>query len=255
MTILCYHAVQCGWESALAVEPADFARQCAWLSRRRTVLPLDVAMERLDRTGRLPAGEAALTFDDGFESLYEQALGTLGRHGLPASVFLVAQTLTQQGQAVDWVDDPAPAPLTTLSRDQVLEMRDVGVDFQSHSYAHLDLTTLDLAECTRDLRDSREFLEDVLSRRVRYLAYPRGRHDARVREAAEAAGYSRAFALPQKAEPLGPYSLPRVGVFRGNSMTTVKTKALRPYLPVRTHRAFPAVQRVVREVGGWARRS
>ena len=52
----------------------------------------------------------------------------------------------------------------------------------------------------RDLKESRELLGDVLGRRVDLLAYPRGKHDEHVRAAAEKAGFSHAFGLPEEAE-------------------------------------------------------
>jgi peptidoglycan/xylan/chitin deacetylase (PgdA/CDA1 family) len=250
MTVLCYHSVQDDWSSPLAARPAAFAEQCAWLARSRRVIPLSDAVTRLDRSGRLPRGLATLTFDDGFEAMYDIALPVLTRHKLPATVFLVAQTLTDAGQTVDWVDTPPDHPLTTLSRDQVLEMQAQGVDFQSHSYAHLDLTTLSFDECVRDLRESRELLETLLGRPVPLLAYPRGRHNADVQAAAARAGYSSAFTLPEGPERPGPYAIPRVGIYRGNSLANVRIKSSRPYLGLRTGRGYDALRRLRRTVAG-----
>jgi peptidoglycan/xylan/chitin deacetylase (PgdA/CDA1 family) len=245
VTILCYHSVQPGWTSPLNTEPAAFARQAAWLARYRTVIPLAEAMRRLDGSGRLPRGLAALTFDDGFAALHEHALPVLLRHGLPATVFLVAETLTATGRPVDWVDTPPPYPLTTLTVEQVLEMRDAGVEFQSHSWSHRDLTTLDPESCVADLRRSRELLEDLLHRPVRYLAYPRGCNDVYVRRAAAAAGFERSFTLPERPEPVDAHGVPRVGVYQGNQIATLALKCARSYLPVRHHPAFPWVHRAL----------
>lgn len=253
MTVLCYHSVQPEWPSPLAVDPVSFAEHCTWLERRRNVLPLLDAVGRLDRSGRLPRGLAALTFDDGFSGLYDHAMPTLTRHRLPATVFLVAQTLTEAGQPVDWVDTAYGHELTTLTRDQVLEMQSVGLDFQSHSYAHLDLTRLSFGACVQDLRESRELLESLLGRAVRLLAYPRGRHDEKVRTAAARAGYTHAFALPDGPEPVGPYSIPRVGIYRGNGVRNLRIKSARPYLPLRTGRAHDLAQRLGRTTAGWKR--
>lgn len=246
MTILCYHSVQPDWTSPLAVEPAGFAGHCAWLSRSRHVLSLAAAVDRLDSRGRLPRGTAALTFDDGFAALHGHAVPVLQRYSFPATVFLVAATLTAAGHPVDWVDTAHSEPLRTLSREQILHMQDAGVDFQSHSYAHRDLTQLSFAECVADLRDSRELLAELLGRPVRLLAYPRGRHNGQVRAAAERAGYRYAFGLPERAERPGRYAIPRVGIYRGNSASTVRVKSSRAYLPVRTTAAFAAVRRGVR---------
>jgi peptidoglycan/xylan/chitin deacetylase (PgdA/CDA1 family) len=238
MTILCYHAVQPGWASPMAVEPEAFAEHCAWLANRRTVVPLGEAVTRLDRSCRLPRGMAALTFDDGFSGLQEHALPALTRYAIPAAVFLVAQTLAPPGKAVDWVDTAPVEELTTLSVDQVHEMQSAGVQFESHSYAHADLTRLSFEDCVRDLRTSRELLESLLRRPVRFLAYPRGRHNEAVRAAARRAGYSHAFTLPESREAPGPYAVPRVGIFRGNGVRDLRIKSARPYLGVRTGPAY-----------------
>jgi peptidoglycan/xylan/chitin deacetylase (PgdA/CDA1 family) len=251
MTILCYHSVQPGWNSPLAVEPAAFARQAAWFRTSRRVLSLQQALPRLDPSGRLPSGETVLTFDDGFSALYTHALPVLERERLPATVFLVAQTLTASGRPVDWVDTPGPEPLSTLTLDQVLEMQDAGIDFQSHSWAHHDLTHLSEAECVQDLRDSRELLSELLNRPVSVLAYPRGRHNGQVRRAAARAGYTHAFALPEGAEHVDAYALPRVGIYPWNGQLTVRLKVTRPYVRLRTSdRLDRALNRVRRLPGG-----
>lgn len=252
MTVLCYHSVEPDWESPLAVRPEAFVQQAAWLRRSRQVLPVQDALPRLDARGRLPGGAVALTFDDGFAALHEHVLPVLAREKLPATVFLVAETLTPTGRPVDWVDPPGKTPPTTLTIGQVREMQDAGVDFQSHSWAHHDLTGLSYEECLRDLRESREFLSDLLGRQVTLLAYPRGLHDADVRKAAAAAGYSHAFALPETAEEPGDYAIPRVGIYRGNGLLSVRVKAARHYLRVRTSepvaRNARRAKRVVRGV-------
>lgn len=250
MTILCYHAVEPDWTSPMSVAPEDFAAHCAWLAERRAVVPLLEGVRRLDRSGRLPRGTAALTFDDGFSSLYEHALPVLARHALPATVFLVAQTLTQSGQRVDWVDTPPTYELETLDIDQVREMQAAGVRFESHSFSHADLTTLSFEDCVRDLRESRELLESLLGHPVTLLAYPRGRHNHAVRSAAQRAGYSHAFTLPEAKEPSGPYAVPRVGVYHGNSLMELRMKSARPYLGLRTGPAYELLRRGRRATAG-----
>jgi peptidoglycan/xylan/chitin deacetylase (PgdA/CDA1 family) len=145
----------------------------------------------------------------------------------------VADTLTPRGRALDWGDTPHANQQQTLTLDQVLEMQEAGVDFQSHSWAHRDLPSLDPAECVRDLRDSRELLEELLGRAVPLLAYPRGRHDGRVREAAARAGYSHALALPDLPETPGPFAVPRVGIYRGNRVLALRLKCRPNYLRLR----------------------
>jgi peptidoglycan/xylan/chitin deacetylase (PgdA/CDA1 family) len=237
----------------MSVAPEDFAAQCAWLAERRAVVPLLEGIRRMDRSGRLPRGTVSLTFDDGFSSLYDYALPVLSRHAFPATVFLVAQTLIPSGQRVDWVDIPPMYELETLDINQVREMQAAGVRFESHSYSHADLTTLSFEDCVRDLRDSRELLESLLGHPVTLLAYPRGRHNQAVRSAAQRAGYSHAFTLPEAKEPTGPYAVPRVGVYRGNSLMELRMKSARRYLDLRTGPAYELLRRGRRATAGTRR--
>lgn len=250
MSVLCLHTVDPDWESPLALSPDAFEACCAWLTRNRRVVDLGSAVEMMDRSWRLPRGVAALTFDDGYASLYDHAFPILRHYGLPATVFVVTETLTPAGRVVDWVEPPPPQPPATLSSEQILEMQDGGVRFESHSYSHLRLPSLDDEACVEDLTMSREVLQDVLGRPVGMLAYPRGEHTERVRRSAQLAGFRVAFSLPVRAEHVGPYAIPRVGLFRGNAVPALRIKSSRWYLPVRTTRAY----RFVRRLTGGAQR-
>ena len=248
MTILCYHAIDDSWRSTLVVSPDDFSRQCEWLARKRRVVPLEVAVETFSRAGRLTNGRTALTFDDGFEGLYEHALPTLERLGLPATIFLVAETLSERGRAVDWVDDAPTPPPTTLSLEQILEMKERGISFMSHTYSHRVLTTLDESECTADLQRSRALLEDLLHEKVPFLAYPRGRHNEMVRRAASAAGYTHAFSLPEQREAVGRHAIPRAGIYPGNGLASLRAKSSSRYLAFRMSPIYPWVRAAGRGV-------
>ena len=247
MTILCYHGVDPEWRSPLVVTPEAFDAHCAWLRAHRRVLPLEQAVERLDASFRLPHRDVAITFDDGFRNLVRHALPSLRRHALPSTVFVVAETLAAGGRRVDWVDTPPPTGnIETLTLDEVREMQDAGVAIGSHSYSHHVLTALGERECERDLRSSRELLEDLLGRPVPFLAYPRGFHDERVRRAAASAGFRASFTLPEHREPVGPHAVPRVGVYPGNDARSLRWKTSRAYLPLRTGRAYPTIRRLLK---------
>jgi peptidoglycan/xylan/chitin deacetylase (PgdA/CDA1 family) len=114
-------------------------------------------------------------------------------------------------------------------------MHEGGVTFGAHGYTHLDLTALSVKECTAELKMSREYLEDLLGESVTRLAYPRGRHNASVREAARRAGFLTSYALPISREPGGLMAVPRVGVYAGNGTWAIHIKSSKRYLDVRTH--------------------
>jgi len=235
MAILTYHAVNPEWQSPLSVAPDRFERHCAWLSRRHLVVPASEAAGRILSSGTLPRRIVSITFDDGYEDLFDHALPALTRHDLGATVFLVSATLTHN-RTVDWVNSLPGEPLRTLRLEQILEMQAAGVSFGSHSRIHHDLTELSDEECERDLKDSKQALEDLLGMPVSLLAYPRGLHDERVRGAAMRAGFSYAFGSSKPMGPLGRFSIPRVGVYGDDGL---------PSLGVKTLPAYPRLKRLL----------
>lgn len=248
MTILCYHTVDPRWRSPMAVSPASFDRHCRWLATHREVVPLSDAIARRSGAGGSGAGDkVALTFDDGLDGVHRFALPILRRYGLPATVFVVARTLLPgHATPVDWVDDPPAWPLRTMERDQLLALLDAGVEVQSHSLHHHDLTTLAPADLEDDLRTSREVVAATLGTPVDMLAYPRGRHDERVRAAAGRTGYAVGLALPDGPEAPGPYAVPRVGVHGHNGVGVVRVKSSPHWVRLRTHPVYPRLRSLVR---------
>lgn len=92
--ILMYHRVADAridpWN--LAVMPALFEEQMAALATSRHVVPLDwLAAEVV--AGRRPQGAVAVTFDDAYRDVLENAAPILARHGVPATVFVVSDMI------------------------------------------------------------------------------------------------------------------------------------------------------------------
>jgi peptidoglycan/xylan/chitin deacetylase (PgdA/CDA1 family) len=79
-----------------------------------------------------------------------------------------------------------------MTRAQLLETAAAGVSIGAHSRTHVNLTSCDDAELEREVRGSREDLEDLLGVSCTRFAYPAGHVDARVQAAVAAAGFRTA---------------------------------------------------------------
>lgn len=242
MSILCYHSVAPGWDDPVSVEPADFERQCALVRRGGGTVSLRDVLHRVAADGVAPRGTTLLTFDDGFADYAEHAVPIMQRHGLTATMYIVAGSVTDSGVSVDWITglDPADAP-ALLTPDQIRDLHDRGWDIGSHSMVHHDLPTLSEAECLADLRESRELLSDLLGTAVTTLAYPFGRHAPHVRRAAEQAGYTLAVALPDGPEEAGRFAVPRTGIYRGNPDWKFRVKSSPWYARARTSTIYRTI--------------
>ena len=152
------------------------------------ILPLDEAVTRLE-TGTLPARAVVLTFDDGYASVVEQAWPILHERGLPATMFMVSGYL-DAGLRLPWDEaDADPELVRLMTRGQLEEAAQSGLDIGSHTVSHPWLPRQDPGRLDRELGDSRAALEDLLHRSIESVAYPAGGWNAEVREAAARAGY------------------------------------------------------------------
>ena len=159
-----------------------------------------------------------VTFDDAYRSILA-AEQTLARLGAEATVF-VCTGFADEGAPLRIPElrddvDAAPQEFATLRWDELRGLSERGFEIGSHAITHPHLPQLSDAELERELVESRGRIEDELGLPCRYLAYPFGEHDARVREAAKHAGYDAAFAVRSRATDR--WALPRIDLYWGDS--------------------------------------
>ena len=80
-----------------------------------------------------------------------------------------------------------------LTWDQVIEMSRNGVEFGAHTVSHPLLSYESDTTVERELRMSKQTLEEKLGKKVRAFAYPNGDWDERVRRWVKQVGYQSAF--------------------------------------------------------------
>jgi peptidoglycan/xylan/chitin deacetylase (PgdA/CDA1 family) len=187
LRILLYHRVADD-RDPLAVPPRRFGEQMAFLDAAGyRVLDLLDALELLDR-GAVPPRTVALTFDDGFADVRENALPVLAAHGFRATVF-VATAVTDGRMSFTWYAHQPPV----LGWDDIVALDSDGtLRFEAHTVSHPSLLALDDASAWAEIRDSRAELEARLGRPVRAFAYPAGLYGARERRLVADAGYAAA---------------------------------------------------------------
>jgi peptidoglycan/xylan/chitin deacetylase (PgdA/CDA1 family) len=164
------------------------------ISRRRIAEFLDLAEEQGIRfvttaDALSDHGAAALTADDGYSDLLELWPVLRERH-IPLTVFIPTAFI---GQTNSWDHPLAAGKRKHLTAEEIRLLAEEGVLFGSHGHSHCDLTTLKQVEIERELRTSKEILEEITGGSINMLAYPFGKSDYRVREIGRVLGYSHAF--------------------------------------------------------------
>jgi len=167
--ILTYHSLDDSG-SVISVAPDLFRRQMEVLAASQVkVVPLDAIFEH--------PGAVAITFDDGFANVAAYAAPVLERLALPATVFVVSGYC---GKRNNWSTQPAGIPQLPLMDWATLRGLPPLFSFGAHTVNHPDLSALSAADMEREVKDSREEIEQQTGRAVMSFAYPYGSMNAPV---------------------------------------------------------------------------
>lgn len=176
--ILLYHHVAENTPASTSISPEDFRGHLEYLRDNDfQVVGLDMMVEALRNGEELPDRAVAITFDDGYLSIYETAFPMLRSFGFPFTLFLSTGPIDRQLR--DY-----------MSWEQIGEMSAAGVLIANHMVDHPHM--LDRREGENDAqwieRQREELLraEQIIEQRTgqshRYLAYPYGEYDVAIKE-------------------------------------------------------------------------
>ncbi len=197
VVVLCYHRFEEPAKDALAITPAEFEAQLqAIKDAGAQVIGMQDFLAWRKGEKAIPERSVVITIDDGYISGYNVAWPLLKKFEYPFTMFVYIEYIGIGGKAISW--------------DQLAEMRDGGVDIQSHTYTHQDLRgrgvirKASAAEIKKigydawvknETAGSKEALENRLGILVNTLAYPYGNHNEAAQAAVKNAGYDAAFTV------------------------------------------------------------
>lgn len=235
--VLCYHAISPSWRAPLSTTPERFESQLQLLvSRGYRGVTFSEAVA-LRGHGRY----VAVTFDDAYLSVYEQARPILERHGLTATVFAPTNWIgagePMRWAGIDrWLGGPWEPELMAMGWEQLRELAALGWEVGSHTLSHPHLPALSDEEIAHELAASRAACERGMGLPCNSVAYPYGDVDERCTTAAASAGYGAAAALPRRLDGHDPLRWPRIGVYNADDDRRFRLKVSRM---VRAARASP----------------
>jgi len=120
-----------------------------------------------------------ISFDDGVQSQYRNALPILRQHSVAATFFVNAGLIGVVPEYMDWA--------------QLEETFRLGHRVQSHGWSHAYLPECSDIQLKEELQRPKCTLEDRLGTMVDEISMPGGRWDRRVLEACARAGYRRVY--------------------------------------------------------------
>lgn len=196
LPILLYHSVSDDAPAPFrpyAVSTDQFRRHLdAIKAGGYTTLSMEQVREHLTTNSPLPHKAVGLTIDDGFEDFYSNALQPLSDRGFDATLYVVSGLL---GATSTWLHDLGAGSKPMLSVEQLREIHSAGIEIGSHTITHPELDVIARERARREIRDSKNQLQDLLGEEVRSFAYPHGHFTRSIRDMAVASGYHSAVGV------------------------------------------------------------
>jgi len=143
----------------------------------------------------------AVTFDDGFYSIIENALPELKKRGIPATIFIPSGNL---GKRPRWIDenDFEHRNEIVMSPEKIKNLDTNLVTIGSHCVSHSNVLLLNEKEAENEIVTSKSTLENILKTEVNLLSFPHGAFSESHVQMARKAGYKQVFSiLPTLAYP------------------------------------------------------
>ena len=194
--IITYHHFSSQCSSLLCMPIDEFSRQMAFLKEHgyRTVTMKQV-LKFINYQEPLPRKAVAITIDDGYHSVYEEAYPILKKYNFTATLFIYTDFIGNSPNALTW--------------DQLREMHKAGFEVESHTISHADLTRKHKDESEveyrqrirRELQVPRTVIRKNLGEEAVWLAYPYGRLNHLVITMAREAGYRGGLTVIRGSNP------------------------------------------------------
>ncbi|HNW29874.1 MAG TPA: polysaccharide deacetylase family protein [Spirochaetota bacterium] len=152
------------------------------------VIPLRELTRKLENPAPYREKAVAITFDDGYGSMYTKLLPLVREFGYPVTLFVYTDIISLKSSK-------------NLTWRRLRAMDRQGIDIQAHSITHRDLTRLSKKKNDPEVRKqlyeelylSKRILELYLNKKIELFAYPYGKYDLTIIDLTAKAGYRRAF--------------------------------------------------------------
>lgn len=205
--VLMYHSIGIMYDRSICVSEKLFEEQMEWLHENNYhTVNSDELYEALSGKTALPDNPILITFDDGFGDNYKVAWPILKHYGFNATFFIVTSQVNPYN--IDW--------------NQLKELVEQGNSIGSHSVNHYDLATLNTKQQEKELRKSKEVLEEKLDTSIKAFCFPYGSYNKTTIALLPKSGYLLSFTVRSGKVYLGDneYLLKRVHICGGEPLSS-----------------------------------
>ena len=165
--IFMYHKVDIITPTEWWVSVATFRKQISQIKEKYQLVYLDDYVPG-------SVDQAVITFDDGYENVFNHAFPVLQEMNVPFEIFIIGNRIG------DWNDFDSDEPATRFcSLEHLQEMAESGARIQWHTKNHRFLPGLTEDEMRNEMEIEDDLKMAFSGPNLRWLSYPYGKHDER----------------------------------------------------------------------------
>lgn len=184
----------------LSVSPAKFKEQLKTIKKLgyTTITFKDII------AGHLPPKPIILTFDDGYDDFYTNAMPQLKKRHMKAVSYIIASSIN------------LPHYMTL---EQLKDISKNNIEIGDHTWSHPDLRTLNEKKLIWEINTSKKYLENLLKISIISFAYPSGKFNFQDVNEVKQAGYNFAVTTQTgKADLSQSLTLTRLRVLENSNL-------------------------------------
>lgn len=201
--ILAFHNISASLKEdkwGLTINTQDLEKKLIQLKENNyeTVFASEIG-EYIKNGKKIPNNLVALTFDDGTIGFYTEVLPLLKKHNLKASLYIMTGVRSKN----------------YVNSEQIKEIAESNlVEIGSHTVYHQRLGELSEADQFKELKNSKIFLENLLSKEITVICYPYGSYTEKTKELAKELGYLYGLDFNARTinSEIDPWAINRIGL-------------------------------------------
>lgn len=178
--VLQYHHVDTSTPPITSTDPALYREHLEYIES--SDLEVVALTEIVNKPGRVDDKRIAITFDDAYDNLLENAIPELTKRGWPFTIFVATEYIGRNGY---------------LSWQDLRDIEAAGGSIANHTHSHLHMIRMLEGETRQawldrlkaEIQKAQDLLEQNLEGPVKYIAYPYGEYNLDILNLIDELGY------------------------------------------------------------------
>ena len=212
---MCYHSISNnGWR--YSVTSKNFKKQLNFLKKNFKIISLSDLDQFLSGKKEINSPSVVITFDDGYKNILS-VIDLFNDIKAKPTIFIISNSSQSNRKELE-------SNLKFLSIKDIKKLTSMGWEIGSHTATHPNMVHLSDSQLFEEIKNSKMTIEKKINRKVRYIAYPKGKYNDNIVDMVKKSGYSLGLTMDDGEINIhtNKFMVPRIGVDGTHSFAEFK---------------------------------